>query len=80
MHPGGTNQDREVIKYLVSVGGPQLTELRNNTGAKAEDEWSDELKEYIAFTTNTLPALSDDLQCPICFLSLIHISEPTRPY
>lgn len=65
--------DREVIKYLVSVGGTQLTEIKNNYGSRAEDDWSDELKEYIAFTTKTLPGLSDDLQCPICFDTLFDV-------
>ncbi|GFH46375.1 hypothetical protein CTEN210_02849 [Chaetoceros tenuissimus] len=65
--------DREVIKYLVSVGGPQLTEMKSNDGRRAEDSWSDELKEYIAFTTKTSSALSDDLQCPICFDTLFDV-------
>ncbi|GFH46353.1 hypothetical protein CTEN210_02827 [Chaetoceros tenuissimus] len=69
----GVDPDREVIKYLVSVGGTRLTEIENDNYAKAEDEWSDELKEYIAFTTKTLPALSDDLQCPICFDTLFDV-------
>ncbi|GFH46340.1 hypothetical protein CTEN210_02814 [Chaetoceros tenuissimus] len=62
--------DKEIIKYLVSVGCPRLTEVKNSNGVKAEDKWSDELKEYIAFTTKTLPTLSDELQCPICFDTL----------
>jgi hypothetical protein len=65
--------DREVIKYLVTVGGPRLTEIKNSSGRRAEDYWSDELKEYIAFATKRLPALSDDLQCPICFDTLFNV-------
>ncbi|GFH46371.1 hypothetical protein CTEN210_02845 [Chaetoceros tenuissimus] len=65
--------DREVIKYLVTLGGQRLMEIENNSGNRAEDDWSDELKEYLAFNTKTLPALSDDLQCPICFDTLYDV-------
>ncbi|GFH46377.1 hypothetical protein CTEN210_02851 [Chaetoceros tenuissimus] len=67
------NPDIEVIKYLVSVGGPKLMEAENHCGMKAESMWPTELKEYIAFTTKTSPALSDDLQCPICFDTLFDV-------
>ncbi|GFH43563.1 hypothetical protein CTEN210_00036 [Chaetoceros tenuissimus] len=65
--------DREVIKYLVSVGGTRLVEIKDNDGRRAEDYWSNELKEYIVFTTKTSPELSDDLQCPICYDTLFHV-------
>ncbi|GFH46378.1 hypothetical protein CTEN210_02852 [Chaetoceros tenuissimus] len=65
--------DEEVIKYLVSIGGPLLTEAKDIDGKKAECRWPDELKEYIAFTTKTSSALSDDLQCPICFDTLFDV-------
>ena len=65
--------DREIINHLVSVGGSRLTEMKNNDGFRAEDDWSDELKEYIEFTTKTLPALSDDLQFPFFFDTLYDV-------
>ena len=35
----------------------------------------DDAKEKVPFAE-----LPDDWKCPLCGLSLIHISEPTRPY
>ncbi|GFH46373.1 hypothetical protein CTEN210_02847 [Chaetoceros tenuissimus] len=69
------NIDKEVIKYLVSVGGPKLTDAKNIWGKKAESKWSTELKEYIDLGTKTLPELCDDLKCPICFdiMSNVHV-------
>ncbi|GFH46337.1 hypothetical protein CTEN210_02811 [Chaetoceros tenuissimus] len=70
--------DVEVIEYLVSIGGPKLMEAKDHRGRKAESMWPTELKEYIDRNTKTLPvqpALSDNMQCPICFdiMSNVHV-------
>ncbi|GFH46342.1 hypothetical protein CTEN210_02816 [Chaetoceros tenuissimus] len=69
------NIDREVIKYLASVGGQKMMDAKNHIGRKAECDWPTELKEYIDLCTKTLPVLFDDLQCPICFdiMSNVHV-------
>ncbi|GFH46343.1 hypothetical protein CTEN210_02817 [Chaetoceros tenuissimus] len=67
--------DVDVIKYLVSVGGQELMEAKNHRGKTAESMWPTHLKKYIDRSTKILPALSDDLQCPICFdmMSNVHV-------
>ncbi|GFH46372.1 hypothetical protein CTEN210_02846 [Chaetoceros tenuissimus] len=59
--------DVEVIKYLVSIGGPKLMEAKDHRGKTAESMWPTKLKEYINLGTKTLPELCDDMECPICF-------------
>ena len=59
--------NKDVLLYLISVGGSDLRDIKDYCGRKAEDYWSPELKQYIDFHTKTSTALSDDLQCPICF-------------
>ncbi|GFH48848.1 hypothetical protein CTEN210_05324 [Chaetoceros tenuissimus] len=70
--------NKDVLLYLISVGGFDLRKVKDRNGKKAEDYWSPELKEYIDLCTKptpALPALSDDLQCPICFeiMNDVHI-------
>ena len=60
----------DVLLYLIAEGGSDLCEIEDRCGKKAEDYWSPELKQYIDLNTKTAPtllALSNDLQCPICF-------------
>ncbi|GFH56890.1 zinc-binding protein A33-like [Chaetoceros tenuissimus] len=67
--------DREVILYLVSKAGPEILEIENNDESTPDFLWSKELREYITtkVLTGNLPALSDDLQCPICFDTLFDV-------
>ena len=53
----------------LSCRGWSSNPVVHRNGEKAEDYWSQELKQYIDLHTKTpdLPPLSDDLQCPICF-------------
>ena len=64
--------------------------MRQNTGRQA-DRKADQNTMRIAFVVNSFPALSEtfildqiagliDLGHDVHILSLIHISEPTRPY
>ncbi|GFH46346.1 hypothetical protein CTEN210_02820 [Chaetoceros tenuissimus] len=68
----------ELLVYLVSKGGRKLRELTDHNGKKAEDYWTDDVKEYINLSTNTLPSLSDDIQCPICFDTMFDVTIITR--
>ncbi|GFH57149.1 hypothetical protein CTEN210_13625 [Chaetoceros tenuissimus] len=69
--------NKDVLLYLISKGGSALCDVKDYNGKKAEDYWSPELKQYINLCTKTsdLPALSDDLQCPICLeiMNDVHI-------
>ncbi|GFH46426.1 hypothetical protein CTEN210_02900 [Chaetoceros tenuissimus] len=67
--------NKDVLLYLISEGGSDLRDISDHCGRKAEDYWSPELKQYIDLHTKTSPALSDDLQCPICFeiMNDVHI-------
>lgn len=70
--------NKELLLYLVSKGGRKLRELTDHNGKKAEDYWTDDVKEYINLSTNTLPSLSDDIQCPICFDTMFDVAIITR--
>jgi hypothetical protein len=59
--------NKAVILYFLAKGGSALREIKDKDGEKAEDSWSPELKQYIDLHTKISPALSDDLQCPVCF-------------
>ncbi|GFH61996.1 hypothetical protein CTEN210_18472 [Chaetoceros tenuissimus] len=68
--------NKDAILYLIDKGGSRLLDIEDKNGKRAEHYWSQELKEYIEVSnTRALPALSDDLQCPVCFdtMSDIHI-------
>lgn len=74
----GKEPEKEIFVYLVSKGGSKLRELTDDTGKKAEDYWTDDLKEYIQLSTSELPSLSDDIQCPICFEAMTDVLLITR--
>ena len=59
--------NKAVILYLLAKGGSALREIKDSFGRKAEESWSPGLKQYIDLHTKISPALSDDLQCPVCF-------------
>ncbi|GFH46431.1 hypothetical protein CTEN210_02905 [Chaetoceros tenuissimus] len=59
--------NKAIILYFLAKGGSTLREIKSLSGRKAEDSWSPELKQYIDLHTKISPALSDDLQCPVCF-------------
>ena len=60
-------QNKELIQYLLSISRPNIREMKNKEGDKAEDRWEPEVKEYIDLISTAVDAFSDDLQCPICF-------------
>lgn len=68
------DQDKEIISLLLHYGGPSLRDIKDKTGSKAEEYWSEEVEEYINLSIRALPALSRDLECPICYhiMSNIH--------
>ncbi|GFH43562.1 hypothetical protein CTEN210_00035 [Chaetoceros tenuissimus] len=75
---GEQEPNKELLLYLVSKGGKKLRELTDHNGKKAEDYWTDDVKEYINLSTNTLPSLSDDIQCPIRFDTMFDVAIITR--
>ena len=74
----GEELDKELFVYLVSKGGSKLRKLTDEYGKKAEDYWTDDLKDYIQLSTRELPSLSDDIQCPICFDAMTDVLMITR--
>lgn len=70
--------DKELLLYLVSKVGSKLRELKDHEGKKAEDYWTDDIKDYIQLSTGDLPSLSDDTQCSICFNAMTDVLMITR--
>ncbi|GFH46374.1 hypothetical protein CTEN210_02848 [Chaetoceros tenuissimus] len=70
--------DRELLIYFISKGGTKLCDLTDYSGKKAEDYWTDDIKDYIQLSTGDLPSLSDDTQCPICFNAMTDVLMITR--
>lgn len=59
-------ENKELIQYLLSVSRPNVREMKNKEGDKAEDLWEPEVQEYFNLISTAVDTLSDDLQCPIC--------------